>query len=66
MSPNELKIALDLLKNLNGKPRIELIDRLIMFNEFANKLNIKLIKWPKNYIFNIVEYVSRGYNGKCI
>ena len=31
-----------------------------MFNEFANKLNIKLIKWPKNIIFNIVEYTSKG------
>ena len=56
MSPNELKTVLDLLKKLNGKSRIELIDRLIMFNEFANKLNIKLIKWPKNIISNIVEY----------
>ena len=44
MSPNELKIVLDLLKKLDGKPRIELIDRLMMFNEFTNKLNIKLIK----------------------
>ena len=43
MSPNELKIVLDLLKKL-GKPRIELIDRLMIFNEFTNKLNIKLIK----------------------
>ena len=43
-----------------AKPRIELIDRLIMFNEFANKLNIKLIKWPKYIIFNIVEYTSKG------
>ena len=42
--PNELKIVLDLLKKLDGKPRIELIDRLMMFNEFTNKLNIKLIK----------------------
>ena len=44
MSPNELKIVLDLLKKLDGKPRIELIDRLMIFNEFTNKLNIKLIK----------------------
>ena len=43
MSPNELKIVLDILKKLDGKPRIELIDRLIIFNEFANKRNIKLI-----------------------
>ena len=39
--------------------RIELIHRLIMLNEFANKLNVKLIKWPKNINFNIVEYISR-------
>ena len=60
MSPNKLKLVLDLSKKLDGKPRIELIDRLIMFNKFANKLNIKLIQWPKNIIFNIVEYISRG------
>ena len=41
MRPNE--IVLDLLGKLDNKPRIELIDRLIMFNEFANKLNIELI-----------------------
>ena len=64
MSPNELKIVLDLLKKLDGKPRIKLIDRLIMFNEFANKLNIKLIKWSKNIMFNTVEYISRGKNLK--
>ena len=32
ISPNELKIILDLLKKLNDEPRIELIDRLMMFN----------------------------------
>ena len=52
MSQNELKIVLDLLKKLDGKPRTKVIDRLIMFNEFANKLNFKLIKWSKNIIFN--------------
>ena len=77
MSPNELKIVLHLFKKLNGKPRIELIDRLIMFNEFANKLNINLIKWPEIFIFNTVEYISRArklkirhiyldLNGTCI
>ena len=48
MSPNELKIVLDLLEEIDGKPRIELVDRLIIFNEFANKLSIKLIKGLKN------------------
>ena len=37
MIPNELKRVLGLFKNLNGEPRIELVDRLTMFNEFANK-----------------------------
>ena len=32
ISPNELKIILDLLKKLNDEPRIELIDRLMRFN----------------------------------
>ena len=64
MSPNELKIVLDLLEKLDGKPRVELIGRIIMFNEFCNKLNIKLTKWPKNIIFNIVECISKGKNFK--
>ena len=53
MSPNKLKIVLDLLKILDVKPRIELIDRLLIFNEFGNKLNIKLIKLPKDITVNI-------------
>ena len=32
ITPNELKIILDLLKKLNDEPRIELIDRLMRFN----------------------------------
>ena len=60
MSPNELKIVLDLLEEIDGKPRIELVDRLIIFNEFANKLSIKLIKGLKNCVFNTAEYISRG------
>ena len=60
MNLDELKIVLDLLEKLDNKPRMELIDRLIMFNEFASKLNIKLIMWPKNIVFNIVESISRG------
>ena len=34
MRPNELKLILRQLKKL-GEPRIELIDRLLRFNEFA-------------------------------
>ena len=60
MSSNELIIALDVLKKINGELRIELIDRLIRFNEFANKLNIKLIEGPKNCILNTAEYISNG------
>ena len=37
-----------------------MIDRLITFNEFANKLNIKLIKEPKSCILNTTEYISNG------
>ena len=42
-SLNELKIVLHLIEKVDGKPRLELIDRLI-FNKFANTLNIKLTK----------------------
>ena len=59
VSPNELKTALDLLEKTDGKSGIELIDRLIMFNEFANKLSIKLIMGPKNCVLNTVEYICR-------
>ena len=39
MSSNELKIVLDVLKKVNGEPRIELIGRLIRFNnEFIMNL----------------------------
>ena len=37
MDPYDLEEVLDLLKGLNTESRIELIDRLIMFNEFADK-----------------------------
>ena len=43
MSPNELRVVLDLLEKLDGEPRVELIDRPINFNEFADKLSIKLV-----------------------
>ena len=59
-SPNELRIVLYLSEKLDGKPRIELIDRLLMLNEFANKLSIKLEMWLKNIVFNIVESISKG------
>ena len=35
-----------------------------MFNEFANKLNIKLMMWAENLVFNIVESISKGKNLK--
>ena len=44
MNSNYLKLVLNLLDKLECEPRIALIDRLIMINEFANKLNIKLTK----------------------
>ena len=34
------------------------------FNQFANNLNIKLIKGPKNCILNTAEYISNGKNLK--
>ena len=43
MRPYDLRAALDLLNERNTKSRIELIDRLTMFNEFADKLNIRLV-----------------------
>ena len=57
---------------------MNMIDRVIIrFNEFANNLNIKLIKWPKICILNTTEYISNGktlkikpidssLKGKCI
>ena len=64
MSPNELKIVLDLLEKLDGNPRRKLIERLIIFKEFANKLSIKVVMWPKNIVFNIVESISKRKNFK--
>ena len=43
---------IDLLNEQNTKSRIELIDRLIMFNEFADELNIRLVLWSKNLVFS--------------
>ena len=40
MRAYDSEAVLDLLKEQNTKSRMELIDRLIMFNEFANKLRI--------------------------
>ena len=51
---------LNLIHRLNGKPRIELTDRLIEFNEFSSTLNINLIKWPKNCILNTAECIRNG------
>ena len=52
MRSNDLEAIFDLLKNTDTKSRIELIDRLIMFSELADRLNIKLIMWPKNLVFS--------------
>ena len=49
---------LNLIHKLNDEARIQLIDRLIRFNECANNLNIKLIKEPENCILNTTEYIS--------
>ena len=60
MSPNALKIVLNLLEKIDGKPRIGLIDKLLFFNKFATKLNIKLTTWLENIFFNIIESISKG------
>ena len=60
MSPNALKIVLNLLEKIDGKPRIGLIDKLLFFNKFATKLNIKLTTWLKNIVFNITESINKG------
>ena len=56
----DLEAVLDLSNEQNTKSRIELIDRLIMFNEFANKLNVRLVLWPKNLAFSFLEYIFTG------
>ena len=43
MRAYDLKGVLDLLKEQNTESKIELIDRLIMFNRFDNKLNISIV-----------------------
>ena len=51
MRAYDLEAVLDLLKEQNTKSRIELIDRLIMFSEFADELSIKSVLWAKNLVF---------------
>ena len=55
MRAYDLETVLDSLKEQNTKSRIELIDRLIMFSEFADKLNIRLVLWPKNLVFSFLK-----------
>ena len=57
-SLNRGSSELHLIFKLNDEPRIELTDRLKKFNEFANNLNIKLLKGPKNCILNTAKYIS--------
>ena len=54
------------LKEQNTKSRIELTYRLIMFNEFANELSIKLVLWPKNLVFSFLESICKGKKLKII
>ena len=55
MRAYDLEAVLDLLKEQNTKSRIELIDRLIMFNEFADKLSIRFVLWSKNLVFSLLK-----------
>lgn len=60
----ELEIILDVLKKLNEKPRLGSIERSIRFKEFANTFIIKLIKQPKEFIFDIGDNINNGKNFK--
>ena len=60
MRAYDLQAVLDLLTEQNTKSRIELIDRLIMFNEFSDKLRIRLVLWPKNLFFSFLEGICTG------
>ena len=60
MRAYDLEAVLDLLEEQNTKSRIELIDRLIMFNEFADKLNIRLVLWLKNLVFSFLKSIFAG------
>ena len=55
MRAYDLEAVLDFLEEQNTKSRIELIDKLIMFNEFGDELSIKLVLWPKNLVFSFLE-----------
>ena len=46
LGPNDLEAVLNSIKGLDVESRLELIDRLLMFNEFADELSIKLVLWP--------------------
>ena len=62
MRAYDLEAVLDLLKEQNTKSSIELIDKLIMFNEFADKLNIRLVLWLKNLGFSFLKIICSGKN----
>ena len=55
MRAYDLEAVLDFLEEQYTKSRIELIDKLIMFNEFGDELSIKLVLWPKNLVFSFLE-----------
>ena len=49
MRAYDLKGVLDLLKEQDTESKIELIDRLIMFNRFDNKLNISIVAYESSF-----------------
>ena len=57
MEPYDLEAVLDSSKGLDIESRLELVDRLIIFNEFADELSIKLVLWPKNLIFSFLKSI---------
>ena len=59
MGPSELLSILDMLRKTK-RLRIEIIDRLIRFNGFADNLYVKLIKGYKICILNTAECIRNG------
>ena len=60
----DLEAVLYVLNEKDTESSIELIDRLTMFNEFADKLNIKLVLWHKNLVFSFLKNICTGKKTK--
>ena len=60
MRAYDLEAVIYLLNEKETESRIDLIDRLIMFNEFSDKLNIRLVLRPKNLVFSFLKNICTG------